>query len=44
MDIALSGRFFAQHNKKSRGQNCYHLVKTPNENNNVGLVYKQDLK
>ena len=26
MDIALSGRFLAHHNKKSRGQNCYHMV------------------
>ena len=38
MAIALSGRFFANHNKKSRGQNCYHVVNKP-ENNNIGLVY-----
>ena len=29
MDIALSGSGFAHHNKKSRGQKCYHMVITP---------------
>ena len=40
MAIALSGRFFAHHNKKLRGQNCSHVVNKPNENNNIGLVYR----
>ena len=41
MDIALRGRFFAHHNKKSHGQNCYHVVNSihPDENNNIGLIY-----
>ena len=30
--------FFAHHNKKSCGQKCYH-VNSPDENNNIGLVY-----
>ena len=45
MDIALNGRFFANHNKKSIGQNRYHVVNyKPDENNNVGLVYTELMK
>ena len=39
IDIALSGRVFAHYNKKSRGQNCYHVINKDAKNNN-GLVYK----
>ena len=45
MDIALNGRFFANHNKKSIGQNRYHVVNyKPDENNNIGLVYTELMK
>ena len=33
MVTALSGRFFAKHNKKSLGQNSYHWSISPDENN-----------
>ena len=38
MAVALSGRFFASQNKKSRGQNRYHVLNKPDVNN-IGLVY-----
>ena len=40
MAIALSGMFFANHNKKSYGQNCYHMVNKQDKNSNIGLVYR----
>ena len=35
----IEWKIFAHHNKKSRGQNYYHVVNKPDENNNIGLVY-----
>ena len=39
MTITLRRRFFANHNKKSRGQKVITWPINPDENNNIGLVY-----
>ena len=42
MDIAWSCKFIATHNKKSNGQNYYHMWSISlDENNKIGRVYRE---
>ena len=44
MAIALSGRFFANHNKSHEVKFGITWSISPDENNNIGLVYTRGLK